>query len=435
MILVLTLTAAGEEHQLVTRLDLCVLCGRFGASNLLRNVLLFVPLGVGLGLARPTFVRAWLPAVVLTTFIELAQIFIPGRNPLPIDWAANAGGGALGILLVRSLEGRIRRVRPGGPSWDGAWIALSFAALVATTMAFQIAPPAPPHHVQITPRLGHLESYKGQVEAVTLGDEVLEVGRHGNPARLETLLLGPALRGHADAEADAQPETRSDLRDEAEPAGGSAALRIAARAGPPPSDVAPLVSIYTGAQEELFLLGADGTDLVLRLPYRAARLALTESDLRLRGALAGLEEGSPMTITSRLAGREGACLALHRGPGGAGSRSEGREACGLRPTLGEGWALLLFPSRVARDPWGWLRPALDGVWLGGLGGLAGAFVGSIGAAAVVAGALVAVGGLGPSLVGSLAYLPLWQAVVLVAGVGLGWSGTRAARRWGRLGDP
>jgi hypothetical protein len=410
LILVLTLTAVGDEHQIVTRLNLCVICGHYGTANLLRNVLLFVPLGVGLGLARPAFLRAWLPAVVLTTFIELAQIFIPGRNPLPIDWAANSAGGALGILLVRTLSVRLRRGGPGGAGWG--WIALSFATLAATTTAFQLAPPAPPHHIQITPNLGHLESYGGQVDSANLGEEVLRVGRHGDPARLEALLLGTAPGGSSGAEPEAP----------------GVALRIQARAGPPPPGVAPLVSVYTGAQEELFLLGADGTDLVLRLPYRAGRLALMRPDLRLRDALDGLDEGSPMTITSRLAGRAGACLSLE-GPLG------GREACGLRPTVGEGWALLLFPGRVARDPTGRLRPLLDGVWLLGLGALAGAFVSSVGAAVVLGGALVALGWLGPSMVGSLAYLPLWQAMVLAGGVGLGWGGMTAARRWARSPNP
>ena len=414
LILVLTLTAVGDEHQIVTRLNLCVICGHYGTANLLRNVLLFVPLGVGLGLARPAFLRAWLPAVILTTFIELAQIFIPGRNPLPIDWAANSAGGALGILLVRTLSVRLRRGGPGGAGWG--WIALSFATLAATATAFQLVPPAPPHHIQITPNLGHLESYGGQVDSATLGDEVLQVGRHGNPAHLEALLLGTAPGGPSAADPPAQ----------------GVPLRIAAQAGPPPPGVAPLVSIYTGAQEELFLFGVDGADLVLRLPYRAHRLALMSPDLRIRGALAGWDEGTPMNLTSRLAGRDGACLTLE-GPLGS------REACGLRPTVGEGWALLLFPGRVARDPTGRLRPLLDGVWLLGLGVLAGAFVSSIGAAVAMGAGLVAVGWLGPSMVGSLAYLPIWQAAFLAGGVGLGWSGITVAERWaqrlGRSPDP
>ncbi|MEX0843193.1 MAG: VanZ family protein, partial [Gemmatimonadota bacterium] len=143
VILFLTLTPVGPDHQLPLRLRLCLVCGEFGLANLLRNVMLFVPLGAGLALLYARGFRAWIPAIVLTVFIETAQIFIPGRNPLLADVLANAAGGGLGILFVLVLRESLLGERAASATpvtWGRAgaalWIALPFLALLGTAYSF-----------------------------------------------------------------------------------------------------------------------------------------------------------------------------------------------------------------------------------------------------------------------------------------------------------
>src|SRR5690606_9606721 len=75
----------------------CLVCGSYGLVDVVLNVLLFVPLGVGLGLAgvRP---RAAIIIVVLTTLtVELLQLtVISGRDSSLSDLVTNTVGGAIG---------------------------------------------------------------------------------------------------------------------------------------------------------------------------------------------------------------------------------------------------------------------------------------------------------------------------------------------------
>ena len=65
-----------------TRIDshLCLICGSFGTVDAALNVLLFIPLGIGLALAGVSGKRALLGMVVLSALIEVAQLLvIPSR--------------------------------------------------------------------------------------------------------------------------------------------------------------------------------------------------------------------------------------------------------------------------------------------------------------------------------------------------------------------
>ncbi|CAN5666387.1 hypothetical protein BH23GEM11_BH23GEM11_16890 [soil metagenome] len=414
VILVLTLTPNPGARE--TTSALCVICGAFGTANLIRNVILFVPLGLGAGIVvgmgtrmgpgpemRPglgmrtgagagpgaaagtaaegrthrgpvnRFLQAWLPAVGLTAGIEVTQIFLPGRNPLVVDFAANAAGAALGILLVGSFVRGAAWTSPAGGAAHRrsamrtlGWWGLSAVALVGTALAFRLAPPPPPHFVQIQADLAQFERYAGEVRGVWLedGDDALpgeqpardrlEIGRYPHPRELESRVLGGSR------------------------------VRVAFEAGPPPTRIAPLFSVYTEARREVILLGVQGEDAVLRLPYLAATLRLDRPDHRVPGALRGMQPGEEgeLVYWRSDGGAEGpggdgghgsACLQLTRGPGpeSVTAVTEGRAAgtCGLRPTLGQGWTLLLYPARFPP----WLKSGMSWAWLLGLGFVPGLF--------------------------------------------------------------
>lgn len=98
------------------------------------------------------------------------------------------------------------------------------------------------------------------------------------------------------------------------------------------------------------LVGLDRDDLVLRYRTRSARWRLDQPDIRLRGALAGIERGDTLHIVIRRdAG--GFCLSVNA-----------TRACRLWFTIGSAWALLLYPAHFPR----WAHALLDAGWVAGL---------------------------------------------------------------------
>ena len=84
--------------------------GKTDASDVMKNILLFVPLGFGLSgllMKKRGRSRRWLVSVVfLSSFalsgtIEILQIFMPSRFPSLADVLANSAGGLLGFLCFR----------------------------------------------------------------------------------------------------------------------------------------------------------------------------------------------------------------------------------------------------------------------------------------------------------------------------------------------
>jgi hypothetical protein len=166
----------------------------------------------------------------------------------------------------------------------------------------------------------NLEFYRGRVLGTTLG----------------SVPFGPADLPNS-------PEVRRLLL-------AGAPLRVRAVAGPRIRGLAPLVLIEDQQGDEVFLIGPDRDDLVLRYRTRAAALRLDQPDLRLRHALAAVAVGDTLRIEI---GREyhAYCLAANHA-----------RACGLGFTLGSGWALLLYPRHFPP----WLQHLLGAAWVAGI---------------------------------------------------------------------
>jgi VanZ like family len=78
----------------------------FSAKDIIRNVILFIPLGalIGAWLGRRGTWRAILLFAVISASFETLQLFLPVRSPSIDDVIANTLGGALGLLLLRWLR-------------------------------------------------------------------------------------------------------------------------------------------------------------------------------------------------------------------------------------------------------------------------------------------------------------------------------------------
>lgn len=305
----------------------CVACGHTGVADALRNILLFVPLGAALA-PRGSWRRALLAGAALSVAVETAQSLLPGRYPTLGDVLFNTLGAGGGWLLVRRIWPAVVRppasVRSRGTARRIAAAGAAAAAAIAATAAL-LSPtlPASTWYGQWTPRLGHLERYDGRVLSALVGDHPLPEGE---------LPDAPAVR-----EALARGDT----------------LRVTFVAGPATAGLAPIFSIFDEREREILLVGADGSDLVLRYRTRASGLRLDQPDIRRPEALGAAAPGDTLVV------------AVHGAAGGycLGSGGDGRgDGCGGGPSLARGWALLLYPEWVGATG----RAGADLLWLGAL---------------------------------------------------------------------
>ena len=316
----------------------CLLCGERGGADGILNFLLFVPLGIALMAATGRAIRVVVFAVMLSIVIEVLQGMIPGRYPTLGDVVYNTVGGATGIGLAAVTR---QLLRPSGRLAGVLTVGAGTAAAVLLFMAGVLLAPSFPatiYYGQWTADLGYMEAYEGQVFEASLGSMFLGSERTSNPE-----LAVELLRSGAPLEAQAV-------------------------AGPAPPALAPIVSIFDESAVEVLVLGADATDLVLRVRYRANELRLDRPDLWIRHAFAATRPGDMIRLRAENRG-EGYSLSLDE-----------HEYAPLRHTPGEGWALLLHPERTA--PWldstlslAWVAGPLilAGWWAPGLGWAVGAF--------------------------------------------------------------
>jgi len=290
---------------------------RLGLADAVRNVLLFVPLGIALARRGHGLLTVMLLATALSGCIELAQVQIPGRYGNLFDIASNLVGAGLGVLLLRSAPGWLVPTPRAAARLSVAWAAAVVAALLATGLLLQPALPSLDYYAGWTPRLGHLEAYRGRVESARLGELALPSGRLPDSAEARRLWLG------------------------------GAPLRLRVLPGARVASLAPLFTLHDAARREVLLVGAERGDLVLRVRTQAQAVSLDRPGMRWPGALETLRPGEPVTLEARREGN-GWCLTL-------GARS----ACPLGFTAGSGWRLVWFPHGLPAE---W-APSLNAAWL------------------------------------------------------------------------
>ena len=257
-------------------------------------------------------------AFLLSACIELAQTFIPGRDPSLGDVTFNTLGAAAGQLAALLAR---RWLVPG--TIPAARLSLGAAALASGILAITgalLAPAIPDSTLSIwyAPDLPEMPWYHARVLATRLGGQEIHPGILA-PHAAQTLRTG-------------------------EP------LFITATAGPPVPALAPLIVFEDDHVNQVVLAGPDRADLVLRYQTRAATWGLDQPDIRLRGALAGIAVNDTIRIGIHRRAREW-CLSLNQ---------LGR--CGLGFTLGDAWALVMYPRHW--PPWS--HTLLGALWLGGL---------------------------------------------------------------------
>jgi hypothetical protein len=365
----------------------CLVCGELGMVDVLLNVVLFLPLGLGLGLARTPWLRAILIIGLTTLSVEILQLsVVTGRDASLSDLLTNSLGGAIGLVLARHWE---RAVFPS-PRVSLVLAAVGAAAWLAvqgfTAFALQRSLPFSVYYGQWAPELAQFERFTGQVRSV----------------RLDTIPLGSTRLARSDRvrETLLVPET---------------VLLVTAASGRPTEDVAPIFSIFDDRQREILLLGQKGDDLVFRVRTRTGSLGLRSPALRLPDALA-VRPGTGMELRAQY--RTGH-YRLDADIGGASYRRD------LALSASWGWTFLL-PFDHA---FGGEMPWLTMLWVSGLVVPLGYYASRSGvlrpgiALVLLPGLLAA----GLVLIPALAGFDLWHPLEWVAGLAGGLGGLRLGR--------
>jgi VanZ family protein len=366
---------------------LCLLCGERALADAILNVLMFVPLGAGLGLGGITLLGATLLGGAFTLAIEFLQSLIPGRDASVADLVFNTLGCVLGAALLRSVPVWIDPPSARGGRLLAAGVAAPLLLLLATGLMLGPRPSRDTYAGQWTAELGHLEVYRGRVTAAYVGE--LPVPSWQMPAESERLRVLVAE---------------------------GAPIRVAAVAGPPVSGLAPIFSIYDDEDREILLVGTDGEDAVFQYRTLGMALKMDRPGLRLPGAFRGIREGDPLRIEVVRRGR-GYCMAVNDA-----------RSCSVGYTLADTWGVFL--ALFSLDGGG--RRLLGLAWLAALFVPAGYWLRTR-RDALPAGAAVAAGLLLVPWAAGLVPTPPAEFLAVAVGLGAGALARRvvAVRRRGR----
>lgn len=304
----------------------CVVCGEIGTIDITQNVVLFLPLGAGLGLLGARRGMVLLVAFALSASIELLQLLvITGRYGTVSDVLTNSLGALLGHLLV------VRRINPLDATVTArlrlpalasiAWLLLLLVPAIA------LRPAAPAGRAGIATHDADLAGrrFMGTVLGVELDQVALPLGRAVPDDALRRITAPRSI-----VAADVIPSLPT--------ASYVTLLRLGAIG-------------RTG-----FVLGQDERDLVCQRRMTASNWRVRTPAFRLPDAFPDSASlGAPAaTLSVQCERRHGEMILRRIAPGDSLTG-------GAPLTLGHGWSLFL-PARLpvgppALPPWWWKNVA------------------------------------------------------------------------------
>ena len=166
-----TLRSAPEEAATVAALRwYCLACGSSGATDVILNLLLFLPLGLAARALNWPFRRTALSLLGLTMLIEVTQgTLLVGRDASLSDVLTNTIGGMVGWLGYPLLQ-RLGRPSPALARRGAAVVlALGVAVWLGTAAALRpVLGGAAPWTIQGTPNLPYHDRFPGKVRRAVL---------------------------------------------------------------------------------------------------------------------------------------------------------------------------------------------------------------------------------------------------------------------------
>ena len=92
---------------------LCLICGENGGTDVILNLLLFMPFAIGLRLSGWSWKRVAVACAVLSFSVELCQYLgIPGRDASLSDLLTNTTGGSAAAAAAPLVRDALLRRRP-----------------------------------------------------------------------------------------------------------------------------------------------------------------------------------------------------------------------------------------------------------------------------------------------------------------------------------
>jgi hypothetical protein len=247
--------------------SLCLICGDTGGADAVLNLILFVPLGVWVGLRRGPL-AALLAGILLSSGIEIIQFWVPGRYSTLGDLAWNSLGATAGATALSAVRSWLN----GPQSKAARVVALGVPAVGLSALGFALEPARTtvPYVAEWTPAGTYLEQYGGQILRPTLNGEPIPNGPFPGDSDPDAVLAG-----------DWTLEARVVM-------------------GVPPTSMAPILRMY--ADNGMLILGADGDDLVWRQRLLARVLHLSYTDFRAYGLLADHAVGDTIAVGAARSG-------------------------------------------------------------------------------------------------------------------------------------
>ena len=137
---------ADPRHAVLTTPLWCLICGEEGGTDVIGNLLLFLPFAIGLRLSGVSWRRTVAAAAAVSFTVELLQLIaIPGRDASLSDLLTNTTSGALGAAVAPSLPRMLSPSPPHARALLAAGAAVWLAVL--SLSASLLAPGAPPGRI------------------------------------------------------------------------------------------------------------------------------------------------------------------------------------------------------------------------------------------------------------------------------------------------
>ena len=279
----------------------CFPCGEIGGVDIIVNILLFLPLGLGLRLLGLRWSVSAVIAATVSGTVELLQAtVIAGRDAAFSDIVSNSIGGGLGAALgvfwwqlVLPQPHLARRL---------AWSAAGLISAVMGISAYFLMPswPATPWWGQWQPRHLHTADFLGTV---------IDARIAGLPIPSDSLRQGDSIRAAL-------------LR--------GAPIEATVITGLPTATTAPILRLAYN-DNEVAMISQSRLDVVLRIRLRTANALLKTPSVRLGGVLPD-QPGDTVRIFASYFGNE---YRIKVSTGGRVSEAHGT----MYPSLG--WTVLL----------------------------------------------------------------------------------------------
>ncbi|MDQ2931267.1 MAG: VanZ family protein [Gemmatimonadota bacterium] len=229
-----------------------MLCGDQSVLDAVLNVILFIPLGVGLRLAGLSRRRAYAIGLVTTITVELLQLYIPGRDTSLGDVVTNSSGALLGIVCADVWRALLLSSHRAASRLAAGWTLLWVLVLTASAELAQISLPRLTTWGVWSPELLHHDYFPAKVISATAGGL-------------------PTPSGIDGASADVRRRLSSD----------SVVVQATVVGGAMTTQVSSIANLYDYAQQEVFLLGQRKGNLIFSLRMRAADMKLATPTIRL----------------------------------------------------------------------------------------------------------------------------------------------------------